>query len=317
MKARRKFCVTALAAITTATALVVPSAALAEGPPAVDSMEMVNAVQNVEPGVALAESSDGFTASTAGTEVTIPSDANGGLVLTPTEGVSLSVGLPGSSDGEAVDDGVVFDDAAVDTSIVAKATEDGGAQILVVLESAEAPEAVPFPISAPEGSSLQQNDDGTVSVLLNEVLGDGESILTAEIGTIAAPWAFDANGEAVPTSYSIDGMTLIQHIDTNETVAFPVTADPTVSTGWGGLYIRWTRSDALRLNGVTMTAVGAGVATLCSGITLLIGTAACVAATAGIFYLLKDLGDYAVNRQYDRGCRMETQVVLVRTYWKC
>ncbi|WP_152659558.1 hypothetical protein [Demequina salsinemoris] len=48
------------------------------------------------------------------------------------------------------------------------------------------------------------------------------------VASVAAPWAVDANGEALDTSYELDGSTLTQVIQTDDSTAFPVTADPAV-----------------------------------------------------------------------------------------
>ncbi|MDR3070981.1 MAG: hypothetical protein LBU38_08285, partial [Propionibacteriaceae bacterium] len=49
---------------------------------------------------------------------------------------------------------------------------------------------------------------------------------TVQIGTIAAPWAVDANGESVDTHYEITGDGITQVIDADSNTAYPVTADP-------------------------------------------------------------------------------------------
>lgn len=46
------------------------------------------------------------------------------------------------------------------------------------------------------------------------------------IGTIAAPWAVDAEGRSLPTRYVLDGQVLRQVIETDESTRYPVTADP-------------------------------------------------------------------------------------------
>ena len=47
-----------------------------------------------------------------------------------------------------------------------------------------------------------------------------------QVGAIGAPWAVDANGDVVDTRYEITGDGITQVIETAETTAFPVTADP-------------------------------------------------------------------------------------------
>lgn len=47
-----------------------------------------------------------------------------------------------------------------------------------------------------------------------------------QVGAIAAPWAFDADGNAVTTSYTIEGDVLIQTIEHLDSAVYPVLADP-------------------------------------------------------------------------------------------
>ncbi len=68
------------------------------------------------------------------------------------------------------------------------------------------------------GGAIVANPDGSVAVL-----GDaGEGV-----ASIAAPWAKDANGVALPTKYPVEGSTLTQEIDMTG-AAFPVVADPVI-----------------------------------------------------------------------------------------
>ena len=46
-----------------------------------------------------------------------------------------------------------------------------------------------------------------------------------------APWAVDANGNAVPTTYSVSGDTITQTTDLTGVTAFPVVVDPEVTYG--------------------------------------------------------------------------------------
>jgi hypothetical protein len=53
------------------------------------------------------------------------------------------------------------------------------------------------------------------------------------VGEFLAPWAKDATGTPVPTSYSVVGDTLVQHVETTPSTVFPVVADPYITWGWG------------------------------------------------------------------------------------
>ena len=87
---------------------------------------------------------------------------------------------------------------------------------LLVIDNHEAPGEYRFKNAVPEGHSAELQPDGSVKLFDS----DGN-----ESGGIASPWAIDANGEKVPTRYTLDGTTLIQAID-HEGAAYPVAADP-------------------------------------------------------------------------------------------
>ncbi|MEU9886128.1 hypothetical protein [Sphaerisporangium sp. NPDC051011] len=89
-------------------------------------------------------------------------------------------------------------------------------RVLTVIKDASAPTEYRFPISAPENSTLEvEEDDQTVLIYTDDMY-------VAEIDT---PWAKDANGNPVPTSYRVEGMTLIQTVH-HAGAAYPVVADP-------------------------------------------------------------------------------------------
>jgi len=69
-----------------------------------------------------------------------------------------------------------------------------------------------------EGTELYVLPDGRVSV------ADADGNLLAGI---AAPWAIDAGGQRVETTYTAEGNVLTQHVEVNESTTFPVVADPT------------------------------------------------------------------------------------------
>ena len=48
----------------------------------------------------------------------------------------------------------------------------------------------------------------------------------AFLAGIVAPWAKDANGNDLPTSYRVEGTSVVQVVDFDATTAFPVVADP-------------------------------------------------------------------------------------------
>ncbi|MFF2296394.1 hypothetical protein [Arthrobacter sp. NPDC058127] len=44
---------------------------------------------------------------------------------------------------------------------------------------------------------------------------------------ISAPWALDSNGKKLPTSYTVNGSKITQHVNTNG-AAYPIVADPSI-----------------------------------------------------------------------------------------
>ncbi len=89
-----------------------------------------------------------------------------------------------------------------------------------------------FDLGLPDGSQLVTGSAGTM-LIVHE---------TEVIGDITAPWAVDADGTRLPTSYSsVDGTTVTQTVDTAG-AAFPVVADPVVRyyrNAVGILYSVW------------------------------------------------------------------------------
>ena len=135
------------------------------------------------------------------------------------------------------------------------------------------------------------------------------------MATIPAPWAIDATGRAIPTHFTIVEGALVQeveHVDAG--AAYPVLADPSFSVGWTGLFVQWTRSEVKWLNGLGIASLGAAVGALCLGP----HAPLCMAAVAGIAYVVWSLTDHAVDQLYNGGCRVETRLTpFTNTYIKC
>ncbi|MEV0256988.1 hypothetical protein AB0H82_22355 [Streptomyces sp. NPDC050732] len=107
--------------------------------------------------------------------------------------------------------------AAKATDLAIQPTTDGGIRALTVLKNAAAPREQRYDIGLPDGARLVKLDTGAVAaVAKNGTL----------LGGFATPWAKDATGKPIPTSYRIDGNTLIQSVRTTNSTAFPVVADP-------------------------------------------------------------------------------------------
>jgi hypothetical protein len=82
------------------------------------------------------------------------------------------------------------------------------------------------------------------------------------IATVDAPWAVDATGHPLPTSYAVDGTTLVQTVDTSG-AQFPVLADPSVKPGYHVVpvfYIQYTWSETWYIkNNISQGVTGANL----------------------------------------------------------
>lgn len=105
------------------------------------------------------------------------------------------------------------------------------------------------------------------------------------VGTVTEPWARDANGAEVETSYSVDvNGILTLHVD-HYGAAYPVVADPKVTFGWY-IYVRYSKAEVQRTyTQVTEYGYRALPAFMCGmvgSVSGWIGAAAC-AATLGVY----------------------------------
>jgi hypothetical protein len=183
----------------------------------------------------LSDVGDGFVAVVAGSEVELPADPAESLVLNGAAG-EVGVDLPvvaGLGDGVVDESGaVVYESDTSPVSLAAQATEDGGMQVLIVIDGPDAPTEYRFDMTVPNGASLVPMGDGGAVV----IGADG-----APLVQVAPPWAHDANGTRLDTSYRFDGSTLIQHVD-HVGATFPVVADPKLSYGWS-IYLKYSKKE--------------------------------------------------------------------------
>lgn len=103
-----------------------------------------------------------------------------------------------------------------------------------------------FALTIPAGAKVEKHDDGTVVIAREFKVGIQDYLEV--YATIEAPWAVDAAGTSLPTSYTVNGNVLTQNVDTAG-ATFPVVADPTTAVfGWylgPVVYITFSRADTL------------------------------------------------------------------------
>ncbi|WP_050507609.1 MULTISPECIES: hypothetical protein [Streptomyces] len=151
---------------------------------------------------------------------TIPQRSTGDAKVSTATGDAVSITLPGIRNvtgAKAGKNTTVYPGAAKATDLAVQPTTDGGIRALAVLKDATAPREQRYAIGLPAGARLAKLDNGAVAAIAKN---------GTFLGGFATPWAKDANGNPVPTSYRIDGNTLVQSVRTTDSTAFPVVADP-------------------------------------------------------------------------------------------
>ncbi|MEA5453553.1 hypothetical protein SPF06_02340 [Sinomonas sp. JGH33] len=134
-----------------------------------------------------------------------------------TPPISLPTGHQAAVGGRAKDRGLKkLSTAMRDTTIQTSALEDG-MQTIIIFDSANAARDVTFKLEVTPNLTPIVRSTGAIDYL--------DSKGTAVAG-LAAPWAIDANGRSVPTTFSLSGTSLVQHVEFDERTAFPVVADP-------------------------------------------------------------------------------------------
>ncbi|TVU57869.1 hypothetical protein FQP90_22695 [Paenarthrobacter nitroguajacolicus] len=152
---------------------------------------------------------------------------------------------------------------APSTSFVFAAKEGTSGAGFAVLKDASAARSFGFDIEV-NGAPAQLSVGSTGSVVVMDATG-------RVVNYVETPWARDANGNDVATSYSVEGGRLIQNVSPSATSVYPIVADP--QFGWNGPFpvVRFNKAE-------TSTArVTAGVLSVCGKIAagLPIGYAAC------------------------------------------
>jgi len=249
------------------------------------------------------ESADGFVAQLAGSVVEIPADPVEPLTLGGVGG-EVEVELPvvaGVADGVVDESGaVVFESDTSPVSLAAQATDDGGLQVLVVIDDATAPMEYRFDMTVPDGAVLRSTGDGGA-----ELVGSDGALVSA----VAPPWAVDATGVSVPTSYRIEGSTLVQVVD-HHNAAYPVVADPNWKPFWNRVSLYFNRAETKTI--MNMGWAAAGLSAHCvaaGGGANPIGAAFGVACLAQFGYIV-----YVAGVAYNSGgCLQLTKYHLVPT----
>ncbi|WEK61714.1 MAG: hypothetical protein P0Y60_02815 [Candidatus Microbacterium colombiense] len=163
--------------------------------------------------------------------IEITAEADGSTVTSTVNdgGASeLVFELPGESVAESVDlesvpsefqsgEGEPLSSTEIDGTVLTSYASNLGIQTLIEIPNAAAPVEYAFPFEVSAGATLELQPDGSVFV------NDESGLPTAMLDV---PWALDAAGNRVSTSFRVEGTTVIQFVDTSAVSAFPVVADP-------------------------------------------------------------------------------------------
>ncbi len=235
-----------LAAAASVLALAAPAGALADGPSATDAAAVF---EEIAPAPAPTPSldEDSVPESLGGTpyidgadtDVTIAPNAEGGVLTTNGE-IAIGIDLPDkAAEGERIDSAgfSAFEGDAATTLV--EQTPNGVRLATVSDPAADTDqESFRYDLKLPDGAGLELQADGSIKV----VSADGE-----QLALVHTPWAKDEQGQQLPTSYTIDGNAVIQHVDVSDAVG-TVVADPYLDWGLGSVRIVWTRVERDRLH---------------------------------------------------------------------
>ncbi|MER6523261.1 hypothetical protein ABT246_41525 [Streptomyces sp. NPDC001553] len=172
--------------------------------------------------------------------VTVPAVSGGTVETIAPDGTTMGIALPSTKSVAGVESAagtIVYPDAAPSTDLSVQPTIGGAVRSLITLKDSKAPTNQRFDLDLPAGSELMATADGGY-----EIVDRIDADTSVAIGAIDAPWAKDAVGNDVPTTYRLEGNTLIQQIHVTSSTAFPVVADPSVSFG-RGIYVKFNRSE--------------------------------------------------------------------------
>jgi hypothetical protein len=179
--------------------------AFAEGEDALQSVSRIapEVLSNRAPAHETEVTNEELRVRTASADADIPLDSSNQVRIADS-GTEIKIGLPFSEKsvkGHRQSNEPVQFDNGNGTSTIPVVKDDGSVQITTVIENAKSPQAFRYDLELPSGFSLRPNADGSVSF----VDSSGKAA-----GGVAAPWAKDSRGAAVPTTYEISGTSLTQ-----------------------------------------------------------------------------------------------------------
>lgn len=275
---QRKFKCSIIAATTSAILIATGTVANAAGP-----SEDLSAMLATTPGSERVISAPDENASNA--SVTLPEASGDTLDFAHPDGTWLKIGLPENANYARAVDSPAIDEPLVTAQRIAPVAASAATQAssppvaisaraVVAVPDSKAPSSYDFELELPKGIVPTLKADGSVQFVLESKANtkSNGTIAEATFGEIKKPWAEDAAGNPVPTSFSLKGNTLTQSIDFSADTKFPVLADPEAE--WKGFYGRLTYSKAETANMRDQGVVIAGLLAGSAGIATMFGPGA-------------------------------------------
>lgn len=164
------------------------------------------------------------TAAEQNSEVEVPASGSGQIVAAGVGG-TVTIDAPSKGAGKVAEDDLthIYNGQDNGSQIAIQPTADGVCAAISV-DSADSPESYTFEPGGDAERLVLNEQDGSVWVF-----GQGEEPL----GHVESPWAYDADGRAVPTRYEVSGKTLTQVIEHRAgDFTYGITADPKWSKKW-------------------------------------------------------------------------------------
>jgi hypothetical protein len=259
----------------------VGSASAAE--PQSNASEIAEFIEQVRPNEVINESvalSNGAFAQASGdAAAVVPATSAGELTVTGDSGVPITVKLPGNgADASIASDGTVVYGEEAGVTVAVQVDEDE-ARVHTVISEAKAAQDVEYVFA---DLTPELNEDGSVSLFATATTEEGSIQLS--VGAIDAPWAADADGDALATSYRVEGNSVIQEVAVDENTAFPIVSDPAFQGDCGIVTctIRFDRAWTKRIRdfGGDAGLIAGAIATAAASVAGPVGAA--VGAAAGV-----------------------------------
>lgn len=139
--------------------------------------------------------------------------AGDGVTITPVDATRVR---PSSQPGVAV-----AASGNPQSGYLLQSLEGGrGVRAMVTISGPDAPTSFKFDLSIPRGAFIAEAADGSVGI--GQTV-NGEDVLS---GTIAAPWAIDADGNDLPVTQKVSEKGIKLAVNTANVTSWPVVADP-------------------------------------------------------------------------------------------